>query len=65
MIDEKKYHNKFHKFQFKTDSEKDMELDAPPISKNLDTMKINDDFSNKLVLNYTNSDEGKDIDNEK
>lgn len=26
MTDEKKYDNKFHKFQFKTDSEKDMEL---------------------------------------
>lgn len=65
MIDEKKYNNKFHKLQFKTDSEKDLELDTPPISKDLDTMKINDDFSNKLALDYKNSGEGEDVDNEK
>lgn len=65
MIDEKKYNNKFHKLQFKTNSEKDMELDTPPISKDLDNMKINDDFSNNLALDYRNSGEGEDVDNEK
>ena len=62
MTDEKKYYNKFHKFQFKTDSEKDMELNNPPISKNIDTLKISDDFSNKLGVEYKYSGEGEDVD---
>ena len=65
MIDEKKYDNKFHKLQFTTDSKKDLELNTPPISKNLYDMKINDHFSNELELNYVNSGQGEDINNEK
>ena len=65
MIDEKKYENQFHKLQFKTDSKKDMEVANPSISKNIYDMKINDDFSNKLKLDYRNSGEGEDISNDK
>lgn len=61
MTNENNYENKFHKFQFKTDSKEDMELNNPPISQNLNTMKVNDDFSNKLVLEYKNSGEGEDV----
>lgn len=65
MTDDKQYVNKFHKFEFKTDSQKDMELNTPPISKDIDTLKINDDFSNKLEVDYKNSGEVEDINPEK
>ncbi len=58
----KKYVNKFHKLQFKTNAEKDMELNNPPISRNLDNFKIADDFSNNLEIKYKYSGEGEDID---
>lgn len=61
MTDDKQYANKFHNLQFKTDSKKDMELNNPPISRDIDTMKINDDFSNKLGIEYNNSGEGEDV----
>lgn len=65
MTDTPKYYNKFHKFQFKTDSQKDMKLNNLPISNNIETMKIDDDFSNTLGIDYRNSGEGKDVDIEK
>ena len=65
MTNEKKYENKFHKLQFKTDAKKDMELDNSPISQNLNAMQINDRFSNKLGVNYRFSGEGEDVDMEK
>ena len=42
-----------------------MELDNSPISQNLNAMKINDRFSNKLGVNYRFSGEGEDVDMEK
>lgn len=65
MSNKKQYDNKFHKFQFKTDSEKDMKLNNPSISKDMDSLNISDDFSNGLGVNYAYSGEGKDIDIEK
>lgn len=62
MLNKNQYDNKFHKFQFKTDSKKDMKLNNPSISKDMDSLNISDDFSNELGVKYTYSDEGKDID---
>lgn len=58
---QKEYVNKFHKFQFKTDSKKDMELNNSSISKDIDDLKINDDFSNETAIHYRYSAEGQDI----
>ena len=58
---EKEYINKFHKFQFKTDSKKDMELNNSPITKDIDDLRINDDFSNETAIDYKYSGEGEDI----
>ena len=61
MTQEKSYVNKFHNFKFKTDTEKDMELNQPSISKDLNEQKVNDHFSNELAVDYINSAEGEDI----
>ena len=61
MMDKKKYVNKFHQFNFKTDAKKDMILNQPSISKDIDSQKINDDFSNELEVDYNYSAEGEDI----
>lgn len=65
MTKEKPYVNKFHKFQFKTDAKKDMELNNPSISKYLDSQKINDHFSNETANDYEYSAEGEDISTKK
>lgn len=55
-----KYINKFHKLKFDTDVKKDMEMDIPPLSKDLDHEKINDDFSNQVQYEYEGLKEEKD-----
>ena len=47
-----KYVNKFHKFKFETNAEKDLEENAPKLDKNLSSENISDDCSNEKLLEY-------------
>lgn len=65
MADSKKYYDKFQHTDFTTDASKDMLANHHSISKDLNSEKINDDFSNDNGLYYAFSAEGEDIESEK
>lgn len=57
MSEKEKYVNKFHEFKFNTDSEKDIAMNIPPLSKDIEHERISDDFSNEIQIQYEYSKE--------